>query len=382
MKSSVAKVSLPELLELARQARPISGSRLRIVFGPSSLLSDRAFCEALQEFPGQDLIIGCSTAGEIRGATVDENSISLATMEFAKTELALCHYQIKESEDSFSAGYQLAKDLKRPDLKAVLVFSDGLNVNGSQLVAGFNAVFEGQIPVTGGLAADDARFKTTWVLQRRQPRTGAISAVGFYGDHVVVSHGSKGGWGIFGPERLITRSKGNVLYDIDGQPALDLYRKYLGDKAKDLPGSALLYPMQVWKSGRPESAVVRTILGVDEKNKSMIFAGDMPEGYSAQLMRANVDRLVDGAAQAAAALGATGQGLSLAVSCVGRKLVLGSQVDEEVEAAMEVLPKGAQQIGFYSYGEISPLAGDRVCLLHNQTMSLTYITEKDLSHAA
>ena len=68
-------------------------------------------------------------------------------------------------------------------------------------------------------------------------------AVGLYGEHVKLGHGSKGGWDTFGPERIVTKSDGNVLYELDDKPALALYKEYLGDRAAGLPGSALLFPL-------------------------------------------------------------------------------------------------------------------------------------------
>jgi hypothetical protein len=124
---------------------------------------------------------------------------------------------------------------------------------------------------------------------------------------------------------------------------------------------------------------VRTVLAVDEQRQSMTFAGDIPQGSRAQLMRANFDRLIQGASDAATLAGAArdvrdGETLAIAISCVGRRLVLGERTEEEVEATLDVLPPGSRQIGFYSYGEISPYAKGP-CDLHNQTMTLTTIAE-------
>ncbi len=233
--------------------------------------------------------------------------------------------------------------------------------------------------VTGGLAGDGDRFQTTWTLQGQEPQTGYISAIGFYGKNIRVNHGSKGGWDIFGPERLITRSRGNVLYELDGKPALDLYKEYLGDRANGLPATALLFPLAIRSPSDNEKQLVRTILKVDEKEHSMIFAGDIPEGSHAQLMRANFDRLIEGASFAASKTseGESGEKsrLAIAISCVGRRLILGERAEEETEATLETFPKGTQQVGFYSYGEISPYVKGQSCDLHNQTMTLTLISE-------
>jgi hypothetical protein len=259
------------------------------------------------------------------------------------------------------------------------VLSDGLQVNGSQLVRGLNDVLPTGVVVTGGLAGDGARFQATWNLHEGRPVQGIVGAVGFYGDAIRVGHGSKGGWDIFGPERRVTRSAANVLFELDGKPALRLYKEYLGDRAAGLPATGLLFPLALRDGVGDDKRLVRTILAVDEATQSMTFAGDIPEGSLVQLMRANFDRLIEGAEAAgqvsAASTGASrGSMLSIAISCVGRRLVLGERSEEEVEAALAALPSGTEQVGFYSYGEISPYAMG-TCDLHNQTMTLTTLSE-------
>jgi len=217
------------------------------------------------------------------------------------------------------------------------------------------------------------------VIAGGEPRTNLVTAVGLYGDHVRVGHGSKGGWDIFGPERKVTRSEGNVLFELDGRPALELYKEYLGARAAGLPATALLFPLALRSGPSDQKTLVRTVLSIDEARQSMTFAGDIPNGCLAQLMRANFERLIDGASDAAQLAKSTGAEngsdvLAIAISCVGRRLILGERAEEEIEAALDVLPRGTKQIGFYSYGEISPYASGH-CDLHNQTMTLTTLTE-------
>jgi len=251
-------------------------------------------------------------------------------------------------------------------------------LNGSELVSGLNSINNTNIIITGGLAADGAQFKKTWSIINGEIFSNKIAAVGFYGDAVRIGHGSKGGWNIFGPERRITRAKNNILYELDGKPALDLYKEYLGEKASGLPATGLLFPLAIRRDiNAPQ--VVRTILSVDEADRSLTFAGDMPVGYLAQLMRANFDRLIGGATEAGELALKSIQNQSppvlIAISCVGRRLLLGERTEEETESVLEIFPPKTQQIGFYSYGELSPhLKGD--CELHNQTMTLTTITEE------
>jgi serine/threonine protein kinase len=352
------------------------------VFGATELLDDPApLLELARAFPHSH-VIGCSTSGEISGSEVFDHSLSVSVMRFARTELASTTISVSDASQSFSAGEALARKLDRPGLRAVFVLSEGLKVNGSELVRGFNSLLHPSVVVTGGLAGDGTRFQRTWVLSRDKVQSGLVTAVGLYGEHLLVAHGSKGGWDAFGPQRKVTRSEGNVLYELDGKPALDLYKQYLGDKASGLPATGLLFPLALRQPGDEEKFLVRTLLAVDAAKNSMTFAGDIPKGSSVQLMKANFERLIGGASSAALMakelLPTTAQqmpqALAFAISCVGRRLVLGERTEEEVEAMLDALPPGTKVAGFYSYGELSPYTTG-TCDLHNQTMTLTVLSE-------
>ncbi len=355
-----------------------SEQTLVLVFAsPDYFDQPEALWELFNAYP-QAQIVGCSTAGEIIGPLVNDTSLSVAVLQFERSKLEVVSADIADASDSFAVGADLGRQLSSRQLSAVFVLCDGLHVNGSELVKGLNSALPSGVTVTGGLAGDGDRFARTWVIRERRPQSGAVTAVGFYGRRLRVTHGSRGGWDSFGPERRVTRSVGNVLYELDGKPALDLYKEYLGERASGLPATGLLFPLSIREDAKDARQLVRTILAVDEEHQSLTFAGDIPQDSLAQLMRANFDRLVSGASAAAdQAKWKTGNGddtLAIAISCVGRRLVLGERIEEETEITLEHLPPGTQQIGFYSYGEISPHAGGS-CELHNQTMTLTTFAE-------
>ena len=353
---------------------------LVLAFGASAYAEQpAAFADLAAAFP-RSVLVGCSTSGEIAGVEVSDASISVAVARFERTALRLALTEVHGPGDSQAAGARLAAQLPSEGLRAVFVLSDGLAVNGTALVEGLTGALPAGVAVTGGLAGDGSRFSSTWVLDRTVPRQRRICAVGFYGEHLQVGHGCDGGWSDFGPERRITRSQGNVLYELDGQPALDLYKTYLGERAEGLPGTALLFPLAIKRPGATGEALVRTILSIDEATRSMTFAGDVPEGAVARLMRTSNDRLIDSAshavAQATRGLDAGRSPLVISVSCVGRRLVLGERTEEEVETVVEGSPARAGHVGFYSYGEISPaLGGGGASELHNQTMTVTVLDE-------
>lgn len=354
-----------------------SKNTLVLVFGAPKFIDIPAPIAELQKHYPTSIIVGCSTSGEILGDTINDDSLAVAVVKFDKTRVKLAIVDIDDAKNSFECGENLAKTLMASDLKSVLVLSDGLTVNGTRLVSGLKTFLASDVIITGGLAGDADKFEATWILDGIvSPKK--ICAVGLYGENVKIGFGSKGGWDIFGPERVITKSTGNVVYEIDGQPALKLYKKYLGERAEGLPSTALLFPLAI-RTTLESDPVVRTILAVDEASQSLTFAGDVPENWYAQLMRANFDSLIEGAADAAQLSNQVQDNpendvLAIAISCVGRRLVLGERTEEEVEAVKDLLPKNAQMLGFYSYGEISP-TGVKDCDLHNQTMTITTITE-------
>jgi len=356
----------------------LSAAQLVLLFGGTALLKEqRNLAEIRKAYPKAHFL-GCSTAGEICGTEVSDDTLVCTAVLFESTKLQGARVSIENPASSFDAGAKLARALDHNDLKHVFILSDGLKVNGSELVKGITGNLPPDITVTGGLSGDGARFQETFVLWDGQPEAGTIAALGLYGNSIRIGYASLGGWDSFGPERLITRSKGNVLYEMDGKSALQLYKTYLGEHAANLPASGLLFPLSLrMKEG--EAGVVRTILSVNEEDQSMTFAGDVREGSYAQLMKANFDRLIEGAIGAARtsheAVGSGSPDLAILISCVGRKLVLKQRVEEEVEGVREVMGDRTVLTGFYSYGEISPFTPNAKCELHNQTMTITAFRE-------
>ncbi|MDO5980132.1 FIST signal transduction protein [Flavivirga spongiicola] len=321
-------------------------------------------------------IIGCSTAGEISDITVKDETISLTAIQLQKVTSKKSSIKIIDMDCSYKSGQYLAKDLYNKDLRHVLVLSDGLNVNGADLVLGLKSIIP-DVSITGGLAADGSNFNKTFVIDDNKVVDKTIIALGFYGEHLKVGFSSKGGWDSFGIERLVTKSNKNVLYELDGLPALELYKSFLGKQADKLPSSGLLFPlsMRIDKDSLP---VVRTILAVNEEDQSLTFAGNIPEGAYARLMKANIDRLITGAADSAVDANKEQEEkseLAILISCVGRRLVLKQMVEEEVEAVRDIIGEKPSITGFYSYGEIAPFGEFSPCELHNQTMTITTLSE-------
>lgn len=350
---------------------------LVLVFADRYILeSDGIYDEIRAIYPNGKLVFG-STSGEIMDTNVYEESITLTAIEFEKTTFEIVSENISDYVDIKKMGRAISDKFTKKDLSHMFIVSDGSFVNGSGLIEGLESDKDFNASITGGLCGDGARFEKTLTSYNEKPKQGEVVAIGFYGKTLEVSYANFGGWTPFGPERTITKSVGNVLYEIDGQPALDLYKKYLGEKAKELPQAALLYPLRVQQNEDAEP-LVRTILNIDEDANSMILAGDVPVNSKVQLMMCFMDDIAEGASNAAeqAMLNRVKQPeLAILVSCVGRKLVLAERTEEEIEEVMDVIGGQAKITGFYSYGEMAPFAGKNECQLHNQTMTLTLLSE-------
>ncbi len=354
---------------------------LVLVFGAASFFAAGAEAATLAEvFPGA-AIVGCSTAGEVSQKGVQDGRCVVTALRLEHARVRTGSTDLASMADSRAAGERLAHQLAAPDLQAVLVFGQGVNINGSALVEGMAGVLGSTLPITGGLAGDNGAFARTWTLGSQGVSSTAIVGIGLAGTGFEVGHGSFGGWETFGPARKVTRCENNVLYELDGEPALDIYKRYLGEYARDLPASGLLFPFAMLKDDLKAVGLIRTILGIDEQQGSLTLAGEIQQGGYLKLMHASTDDLVNGAEVAAKTVQAmvvgrnAGPSLALLVSCVGRKLVMGDRVDEEVEAVASILGKEAVLSGFYSYGEISPFVPEAACRLHNQTMTITTIAE-------
>lgn len=377
----VTQVTIRRPGELAAALSTFSAkeANLLLVFGSIDHFTAPDFHAQLQAAAPVACLLGCSTAGEISADGVDDGSCVITAAKFSGTPLTQGATRLLSMDDSFSAGVRIGEQLAAADLKAVLVFGPGVQVNGSALVNGIASIIGDAVPITGGLAGDGGAFRETFTLGHDGVANDQIVAVGLCGERLAFGHGSFGGWEPFGPARRITRCSGNILHELDGEPALSIYKRYLGDYAKDLPASGLLFPFALLGEDHNEIGLIRTILGIDEASGSLTLAGEVPADGYLRLMHASTDKLVNGAeaaAEAAAGMHSeSARNLAILVSCVGRKLVMGNRVDEEVEAVADVFGTQAVLTGFYSYGEISPFTPGASCKLHNQTMTITTLGE-------
>lgn len=352
---------------------PVDENVLAIAFADAGVIDhpDRPMAQLAGAWTGRPLI-GCSTGGQVLGDAVLDRSVVVTVLQFETTEVRCAHADLARSGSARRAGRELAETLAEPGLAAIFVLVDGLSVNGTALTEGIADVLP-EVPVSGGLAADGDRFAHTWTVVDGELVEGHVSAVGFVGDQVEIGFGSMGGWEPFGPDRLVTRSFGNVLYELDGRRASDLYLEYLGpDRAAELPASGWLLPLAVKDlDGR---TVVRAVRDVHASEGSITFAGDIAQGATVQLMRGSIDGLVHGANLAAKRASTGHECVAIAVSSLGRRAVMGERVEEELDAALDALADDVVLVGFHGYGELAPVDGTND--VYDQTMTITTLGER------
>ncbi len=376
--AQLAVASFAEAEEKINALKAIAPQWVLVFAAPDWFKDPRFFPWLRAAFPDAQLA-GCSTAGEIASNGVLTGGCVITAVQFEHCKVSVFADTVADIDDSAAAGARLATKMQAADPGAVLLFAPGVNINGTALVDGLAAGLTPGVRILGGLAGDDAAFHETFTLTDGGIAARAVVGVALPRE-LTVGNGSFGGWKPFGPDRKVTRCEGSILYELDGEPALSVYKRYLGDHAKDLPASGLLFPFEMRDEAHREEGLIRTILGVDEKAGSLALAGNInPEGYL-RLMRASTDALVDGAQTSAEASfsglnESASPAMAVLVSCVGRKIVMGGRVEEEVEAVGAVLGSSATLAGFYSYGEIGPTPASQQCRLHNQTMTISYFRE-------
>ena len=354
-------------------------SNLVLMFGSKEFICNKDVFNTIRIKYHCASIIGCTTAGEIFKDQVNDNILTVTAISFENTEIKFFPFEMVEFNKCYEKGLEIAKSIPTENLAHVFLIAEGISINGSKIVEGLVDGLPEHVKITGGLAGDYEGYKETFVIANDYAKNNLIGVVAFYGDKIRIGYGSVGGFDTFGIERIVTKSKDNILYELDGKPVLDLYKEYLGEYGSKLPVSGLFFPLNI-RSADNKYNYVRTVSAVDEQNKSLKFAGEIPEGYHGRLMRANFNNLVTGSMQAAEncinIINCEKPNLAILISCRGRRVVLNQMIDEELEVVRSILGSDVIVTGFYSNGEIAPSGKDRVTEFHNQTMTITLIGEE------
>lgn len=325
------------------------------------------------------IIIGGTTAGEIIGQTVVDGSMVLSALKFEQTSVKLYSKELpKDKAHYYLVGKEFTHQMDQEELKHIFLLSDVQTLHASSLLKGINSMLKSHVSVTGGLAGRESYIGSNFIIDQGELKTNRVIALAMYGEHLQVNYNAQGGWDSFGIESLVTKSKDNHVLEIDGEPALDFYKAMVDPNIlTDVKKLGFKHPIKV-RNDEHANPVIRALLDIDESEKSLIMAEEIPVGSYVRVMKANVDRLIIGAENAAKTISQEPNQkheLAILISCAGRRKVLAELVSEEIEAVVEQFPSNTKSIGFYSYGEISPFYEIPKTSLHNLTMCVTTFSE-------
>ncbi|WP_294963880.1 FIST N-terminal domain-containing protein [Sulfurimonas sp.] len=355
-----------------------SENTLIILFACTQMKDIKEGIDDIVRIYPKSTVIGSSTPAEIYENEILYNSITMAILRFDTSHFKLIVKDIEEA-NSYEVGKEIVNDLPKDNLKSIFVLANVLNTNGSELTKGLSENIPKNCVIAGGLVGDGVDFNKTWLIINSKIMNKEICAVGLYGNNLQVHYGCKNGWTRFGFDRHVTHSENNILYSLDNKPALELYKRYLGEYASELPLSGLYFPLMLHEDASREPKL-RSVKAINEKENSIIFAGNIPQNSIVSFGRTNLDDLIKSSQEATECLiqdyDKEQKALCIGISGVGRKFVLKQEAEDEIEAVSYALSSNISTVGFYSYGQISKLPSGG-CDFHNQTMTLLLIYEME-----
>lgn len=348
--------------------------QLAFAFGPRAMIEDPDLMMRLRDTYPRTPIVWASGAGEFADSEISDDQLILTGITFEHATVQCIARIVADRSESHRVGCDVVRELLAPDLVHIFVLCDGLLVNGSHLVDGMRETLPAHVSVTGGLAGDGMDFYRSIVGLNADIGIRRVVAIGFYGSRLQVGHGCCSGWSPYGDECVVTRSEDNLLFELDGKPALERYCEQHGADATADPLATMHFPVHMMDA--EAAAVVRASHMIDRETGVIEFAGEMPTGARVRFLQASPDDLISGAVAAAEQTLALGTPeLVLCIDCIGRRVVLGANAAREVSRVRGTYPSSSVFTGFYSYGEIAPSDGEAGCQFHNQTMTITTLRE-------
>lgn len=343
---------------------------LVLAFGSAATMRDgKALGRLREEYPAARLL-GCATPAGIHGARSHEHQLASTAIDFDHSTVRSARVEVGSAPDGYVAGQRLADALWADDLVHVLLLCDASGATAGDLTRGLAHALPDGVTFTGGISASGLVFLDDSAAQN------AVAAIGFYGKRLKVTCGCGGQWELFGPERHVTRARGNILYELNDRPAFEVYHEDLGRYAGEIAAIGVHFPLSV-RTNDPTQGVARAVVGADREHGTLTLAGDATEGGFARVMRASHDGLLRGAGLAADNCCPGGQPpqLALLVSGMNRRIVLKNRASEEMEAVRDVFGPGTVLTGFYGAGEIAPAEAGERPEFQNQTMAVTGFSE-------
>lgn len=328
-------------------------------------------------------LVGCSSYAQINS---EEGLVDSVTALGLRLGGLSAHTALVEDAvtDCRAAGQALGQKLLAAAPSLVIVLPDGLHVNSTRLLLGMQDILGRSCPIIGGEASDSGDFTRTYQFIGRRVLSGGAVAVALRGP-LLLQTAARSGWVPVGKTHVVTRvERGNIILTIDDRPALELYKQYLGPRALEMPAISPDFPIGLvsdtatgQKVPDGEILLLRAINGMDEARQAIILSGECPEGAEIRMTRAGKQDVIGGADQAGRqALSALSEpSLAFIFDCMARKVVLGARYKEELHATFSALGPRVPKIGFYCFGELSPVQG--VTMHHHETFTMALVKVLD-----
>ena len=365
------------LLQCQEQLDPLAQPQAGLLLAAIDFDFDELLAAINQRFPAIELI-GGTTDGEISsilGCEQDSVSLMLFCSDTITIRAGIGH-QLSENIDTAvaTAVKMAAPDQDPRDISLGIMICESLTADVAQVLTSLHQTFD-DIPILGGLTADQGRFKQTYQFHKGKVYSDAITLLLFSGP-VALSFGVDSGWNTIGEPGIVTKQLQNVVYEIDHRPALAFYQHYLGDA---LPSSDS--PLAVFEGGATDFYLRAPSGTVDLETGSVTFFGEVPLGTKVQVTEASRDDVV------AAAKRSMGRALAefpgelpsaaLYFSCFCRRQLLGTRARKEYEVVQSCCEQPVPSIGFYTNGEISPLGRNQTARFHNETFVTLLLGEQN-----
>jgi len=317
-------------------------------------------------------IFGCTSSGEIAGLDAFEESIVVMLFN-----LPTDAFRIKLFDGMYKTSYQVGQEVatwaqKIFNAPALLVLSAGLQADGEAFVHGVIVTMGYEAPLFGGLAGDDLKMQGTYTFTEKEITGLGVLALALDNVKIEVNGLAVSGWKGIGTIKTVTRAEGNVVYTIDDHPALDVYSRYFNINLGDDQTLAAEYPLQVM---REDGSFVLRAAMIINPDKSMVYAGTVPQGSQVQFSMPPSTEIIDFAIQNLSHFkqDTTNADALILFSCKGRHLALGPMIEDEIDSIFHLWE--APMVGFFTYGEIGPTKAGR-CDFHNNTLTLVTLREK------
>jgi hypothetical protein len=334
--------------------------------------------KGVQEAIGPQPLIGCTTDGELSSAGFSTGSAVIGGI--VSDQVAFEIASVRDiGGNSGKQGRTLGARFS-DSVRYLQLFSDGITGDGSALLRGLQSALTAEMPIAGGTSGDGGKFVQSWQFLGDQILSDAAVAIGFCGDFTLGT-GVESGWSPIGLPKKVTRAEGNILYELNGESALEVYERFLGRHARNLPAVGVEYPLGLIapdQGSDDDAMLLRATMSVDREAGAIRFAGEIPEGTMVYLTCGDRGSILDAtekaASHAVAELGAaTAPAVVFFYSCMARKMLLGLRTREEFERLRSQLTPEVPILGFYSYGEFCRPKRGLPSVLHNETATISVI---------